>query len=48
MGNAVKRMKEVKYAMKIVIRRLDAIKLDEKEALVEPLYRDLDEKKTKI
>ena len=25
MENAVKRMKEVKYAMKIVIRRLDAI-----------------------
>ena len=48
MENAVKRMKEVKYAMKIVIRRLDAIKLEEKEALVEPLYRDLDEKKTKI
>ena len=48
MENTVKRVKEMKRATTILVRRLDAIKPDEKENLIEPMYQDLNPKKTKI
>lgn len=48
MENTVKRVKEVKRVTAVLVKKLDAIRSEEKEELIQPMYSDLYAKTTKI
>lgn len=48
MENTVKWIKEVKRVTTILDRRVDAIREEEKEELIQPMFSDLYPKQTKL